>query len=147
MVIHIPIACYVSKIPNYCCCYGNSERVLFVSLLIAIVSLLYKLTVNCCQLCKHSVFDCVILLSYHWREVHKKAHEGRFVLSVCRNLWAEVCRCLVLGVHVMAGGGGGLCNVLLYISCMEPTTFETVVVLQEDIKECFCGGGGSSRVL
>jgi hypothetical protein len=30
---------------------------------------------------------------------------------------------------------------------MEPTTFETVVVLQEDIKECFCGGGGSSRVL
>lgn len=58
--MHIPIAFYVSEIPNYYCC-GNCDRVLFVGLLIAIVSLLYKLTVNCCQLCKLSLFDCAIL--------------------------------------------------------------------------------------
>lgn len=90
--MHIPIACYVSKIPYYCCC-GNSDSVLFVGLLVTVVSLFYKLTVNCCQLCKLSLFDCAILLSYQWLTVYKKvvrlaASEGKFVLSVCWCLWA-----------------------------------------------------------
>jgi len=62
--MHIPIAFYVFKIPNYYCC-GNSDRVLFVGLLIAIVSLLYKLTVNCCQLCKLSLFESYVYWTVH----------------------------------------------------------------------------------
>jgi hypothetical protein len=47
-VMHISIACYVPKIPNCCCCYGYSYHVLYA--LIAIVTLLDELAVNCSKL-------------------------------------------------------------------------------------------------
>jgi hypothetical protein len=87
--MHIPIAFYVSKIPSYYCC-GNSDRVLFVGLLIAIVSLLYKLTVNCCQLYKLSLFDCAILLSYQWRAVCKKTEWQQVKEGLCCQ-YIDVC--------------------------------------------------------
>ena len=65
------------------------QRPCFVRRLInSIVSLLYKLAVNCCQLCKLSLLIAQFFLIFQWRAVIREplrvaASEERFILSVC----------------------------------------------------------------